>query len=196
MTRASRQHWQPIRPPAHAPRSVSLAARYGTPLTGSKITGQVLTSIDAYTTDGAAQKHQFLSDARRYLRATGRALALLGFTEQQIHTNPGGMAVSGEVYAEFRHPAHASWVFCLIESVPYRFLTPIRGDGVLTTARWREQTGQSITDGDNQHLSAYLESSTLAQRLAQICGVVPLPAPAPACNPDTTTAPQVVLFRT
>lgn len=116
---------------------MTLDAAYGRTLVGSGITGRLLRTIDAYSDADAAEKARFLREAERYLRAIGQALHTLGFQEQQITSNPGGIAGSGEVYATFRHPAHARWVFCWIEATSCRFLAPGRDDGVLTTARWR-----------------------------------------------------------
>jgi hypothetical protein len=173
--------WQPIRPPAAGARPVTLDTAYGRTLVGAAITGRFLRTIDAYSDADAAEKDRFLAEARRYLRATGQALQALGFTEQQIAVNRGGIAVSGEVYAAFRHGAHMRWVFCWIESTSCRFLTPGRDDGVLTTARWRESAGQSVREGENVQLSANLDSPTLATRLAAILGVTADTLPVPAC---------------
>lgn len=169
-----RSAWLALRAPAAPTAPRSLAPCYGLAIDGAE-----LCHIDAYTETGAARKQQFLIDARSYLRATGQALALLGFTTYQLRVNRSGIAGSGEVYAEFRHPAHARWVFCWIEATSCRFLTPYRRDGLLTTARWRDQHQRAIADGPNHHLRAGLDSATLALRLAAIVDPALLPTDAP-----------------
>lgn len=172
--------WSFLPLPAPATTSVprSLAPCYGL-----SVGGRDLCHIDAYTEAGAARKQQFLTDARSYLRATGQALARLGFTTYQLRVNRSGIAGSGEVYAEFRHPAHARWVFCWIEATCLRALTMQRRDGLLITARWRDQPDCVIADGPNQHLSACLDSATLALRLAAIVDPALLPTATPVQTP-------------
>lgn len=166
--------WLTLRAPADTIAPRCLAPCYGLPVDGAD-----LCHIDAYTEAGAARKQQFLTDARVYLQATGQALVRLGFTTYRLRVNRSGIAGSGEVYAEFRHPAHARWVFCWIEATCCRFLTTQRRDGLLITARWRDQPDCAIADGPNQHLSASLASATLALRLAVIVDPALLPTGAP-----------------
>lgn len=166
--------WLTLRAPATPTAPRCLAPCYGLPVDGAD-----LCHIDAYSEAGAVRKQQFLTDARSYLQATGQALSRLGFTTYRLRVNRSGIAGSGEVYAEFQHPAHARWVFCWIEATCCRFLTPQRRDGLLITARWRDQPDCAIADGPNQHLSASLASATLALRLAAIVDPALLPTGAP-----------------
>ena len=65
-------------------------------------------NIQAYDDVSADRKDAFLRDAAAYLRAVGKALVLDGrFDQFDIRTNRAGIAVSGEVSADFYQPPAA-----------------------------------------------------------------------------------------
>ena len=57
--------------------------------------------ICAYSAHGHERKEQFLRDAAALLRETGRHLARHGLAQADVRINRAGMAVSGEVTADF-----------------------------------------------------------------------------------------------
>jgi len=153
---------------ATASKPALLAANYGVDVQNG------VTRICAYDQQGLQQKEQFLRDAARYCRAIGRTLGqYYGFTEWTCNRNEGGIAVSGEVYAQYKHPTIDRWIFVWLESTGLRFTTPLRMDGVVVTARWRKAVGHYIDEGPNTHYSANLPSDYLARRLLPLVGIHP-----------------------
>lgn len=189
-----------IKPLTAGATSLSLNDTYGTPMSGSP-RGRTLYSIDAYCDAGAAQKEKFLSDAARYARMVARELFHFGFREHDVRINRGGMAVSGEVYAEVFHPEQQRWVFFWIESTSGTLSS--RQDMVAIIARWREVVGQPprngrpcVNDGPNQWISASLDTYTVAVRLLPLLGmsaadfeVAPTRQPAPRKSRSKHTPP-------
>jgi hypothetical protein len=60
--------------------------------------------ICAYSAHGHERKEQFLRDAAALLRETGKHLARHSLTQSDVRINRAGMAVSGEVTADFWNP--------------------------------------------------------------------------------------------
>ncbi len=124
---------------------VTLKTNYGNPDNGGH--------INAYTPNGHAAKETFLRDAAKYLRAVGRKLAAAGMTEQSVRPNRGGIAVSGEVYGEFRAPGEDVGVFVEVGSSCVSHLSG-RTDGVVIRAVWRCRRRERMhtPEGPNRYL--------------------------------------------
>lgn len=119
--------------------------------------------VSAYTERGAELKRQFLKDGACFLRAVGAALAKYGFTLMSSNKNEAGIAVSGEVTAEYWHPAHQRWLYCWLEA---SVLSDERSDRVCLVARWREPHGATCRDGANHIIHALShDSAWIAQRM-------------------------------
>ena len=91
-------------------------------------------SINGYSQTGQELKEQFLRDARALLKQTGEFLARLGWTECELRANPTGVAISGDVYAEFWKPADPlNIIYCTIgaSAIPFGG----RKDGVIIMVR-------------------------------------------------------------
>lgn len=176
----SKQTMTTIKPLTAGAAPFQLAAAYGTPAG----VGDLL-EIAAYSDAGEAQKNQFLADGAKLLRAVGQALYAYGFREVDVRTNRAGIAVSGDVMAEYRLPEGARWVSLSLGSTGCRFLAPGRRDGVAIVARWRQASGKHVTDGPNTWIDASLSSFDLAHRLVRLVGLTPQPAllPLPAPKP-------------
>lgn len=146
--------------------------------------------ICGYSNVAAQRKEQFLRDASALLREVGKHLAQHGLTEMEIRRNLAGVAVSGEVTAEYWQsgsPCRRVWVeigaTCLA-------LLSGRKDGASILARvqeYREPTEQDrrrlgrrhtkshpglirCTPGPNQWLSPEFDSRKLADTLLKIYG--------------------------
>jgi hypothetical protein len=140
-------------------------------------------NICAYSPAGCERKQLFLRDARAMLRETGRRLAAGGLTQMEVRVNAGGIAVSGEVYAEFWDPANPlRHVWVEVSATSIRSLSG-RRDGASIMARVqlyrpsaRQQHprghGSPLLErdrmGPNLWLSPELTSAQLAERLRLI----------------------------
>ncbi len=162
----TKQRTQVIKPLAPGAAPFTLAPAYGSPNGLDN-----MLSIDAYSVAGEAQKNLFLQDGAKLLRAVGQALYAYGFRDIDIRTNRAGMAVSGEVMAEFRLPDAKRWLYVCLESTACRFLAPGRRNGVAIVARWREAAGSRYTEGPNEWIDASLSSFDLAHRLVRLVGL-------------------------
>ena len=167
MTKQRTQAIKPLKPGAEP---YTLAPAYGTP-NGV----DTMLNIDAYSDAGEAQKEKFLQDGAKLLRAVGQALYAYGFRDIDLRTNRAGMAVSGEIHAEFRIPDGQRWLYVCLESTACRFLVPGRRDGVAIIARWREANGSRYVEGPNEWLDASLSSFELAHTLVRLVGLQPQP---------------------
>jgi len=106
----------------------------------------------AYDEAGEALKASFLRAGAKFLRAAGKALAAKGFTEVEVHSNRGGVAVSGEVYGYFFRPGER--VGAMVEvgtsclSFPFCRMT----DHVCVRYVWRcrREQGCHTPEGGNQ----------------------------------------------
>jgi len=98
-------------------------------------------SINGYSQTGQELKEQFLCDARALLKQTSEFLTQLGWMECEIRINPAGVAVSGDVYAEFWRPADPlNIVYCTIgaSAIPFGG----RKDDVIIMARQHQREAQ------------------------------------------------------
>ena len=95
-------------------------------------------SINGYSQTGQELKEQFLCDSRTLLKQTGEFLTRLGWTECEIRVNPAGVAVSGDVSAEFWKPTDPlNIIYCTIgaSAIPFGG----RRDGVIIMARQHQR---------------------------------------------------------
>jgi hypothetical protein len=95
-------------------------------------------SINGYSQTGQELKEQFLRDARALLKQTSEFLTRLGWTVCDIRVNTAGVAVSGDVYAEFWKPADPlNIIYCTVgaSSIPFGG----RKDGVIIMARQHQR---------------------------------------------------------
>jgi hypothetical protein len=114
-------------------------------------------SINAYSQTGQEHKDQFLRDARTLLKQTGDFLSRLGWTECEIRVNPAGVAVSGDVYAEFWKPSDPlNIIYCTIgaSAIPFGG----RKDGVIIMARQHQRE----THQDGRHKAGKISYRTKA----------------------------------
>ena len=139
-------------------------------------------SINGYSQTGQELKEQFLRDARSLLKQTGEFLTRLGWTECEIRINPAGVAVSGDVYAEFWRPADPlNIIYCIIgaSAIPFGG----RKDGVIIMARQHQREAQydsgrkagkvsyrTKTMGSNHFIDPGMNSQLLAAELLKITG--------------------------
>ena len=139
-------------------------------------------SINGYSQTGQELKEQFLRDARSLLKQTGEFLTRLGWTECEIRINPAGVAVSGEVYAEFWRPIDPlNIIYCPIgaSAIPFGG----RKDGVIIMARQHQREAQydsgrkagkvsyrTKTMGSNHFIDPGMNSQLLAAELLKITG--------------------------
>jgi hypothetical protein len=95
-------------------------------------------SVNGYIQTGQELKEQFLRDARALLKQTSEFLTQLGWTECEIRVNSAGVAVSGDVYAEFWKPADPlNIVYCTISASAIPFSG--RKDGMIIMARQHQR---------------------------------------------------------
>ena len=88
-------------------------------------------SINGYSQIGQELKEQFLRDARALFKQTGEFLNRSGWTECDMRVNPAGVAVSGDIYAEFwKLTDPLSIIYCTIRASAIPFGR--RKDGVTT----------------------------------------------------------------
>ena len=139
-------------------------------------------SINGYSQTAQELKEQFLRDARALLKQTGEFLTRLGWTECEIRVNSAGVAVSGDVYAEFWKPADPlNIVYCTIgaSAIPFGG----RKDGVIFMARQHQReahhgSGRKAGEkpyhtkamGPNHFIDPGMNSQLLAAELLKIAG--------------------------
>jgi hypothetical protein len=139
-------------------------------------------SIDGYSQTGQEFKEQFLRDARALLKQTGEFLNRLGWIECEIRVNPAGVAVSGDVSAEFWKPTDPlNIIYCTIgaSAIPFGG----RKDGVIIMARQLQREAQHDNGrkagkasyrtkamGPNQFIDPGMNSQLLAAELLKIAG--------------------------
>lgn len=114
--------------------------------------------------DGGRVKERFLNHAANYLRTVGRHLLARGMFEQSVHINRGGVAVSGEVYGEFRSSHEDVGVFVEISSTP---VFQNRPDSVIIRAVWRARRRERMhtPEGRNNWIVANRNAGDLANDL-------------------------------
>ena len=116
------------------PKPVRLAENYAA--------GEVeLCGIHAYNAVDAERKQRFHRDASRFLHSVGAYLRrFAGFTQMSCHSNKGGIAVGGEVYATYLHPERRGRLDLAIESDGFWEGSP-REDRLVIRAEWTRQEG-------------------------------------------------------
>lgn len=156
--------------------------------------------IHAYNTRAEARKLRFLKEAGLYLWTVGQELERYGFHPAAVAINPGGIALSGEVSANYRHPSHDRWIYlnvseCGVETIgeaeaigtsPGRLRFTTRKDRVTVMGRWREpplegtrgeaRSWRSIKDGPNTWYDANRNSREFANEVLRLLLIDPLPA--------------------
>lgn len=139
-------------------------------------------SINGYSQTGQELKEQFLRDARALLKQTSEFLTRLGWMECEIRINSAGVAVSGDVYAEFWKPADPlNIIYCTIGASVIPFGG--RKDGVIIMARQHQREAQhnsgrktgkasyrTKTMGSNHFIDPDMNSQLLAAELLKIAG--------------------------
>jgi len=136
--------------------------------------------INAYSDESSRRKARFLSDARALLRQAGQHLARVGMTGCDLRVNPGGIAVSGDVYAAFWMPeSPEKAIYCSIGASACRFLGG-RQDGLCMMARTHlrvshngGRTWQVRHMGANNWVSPELDSLSLAAYLLRMAAMQP-----------------------
>jgi hypothetical protein len=138
--------------------------------------------ISGYTPESASLKEQFLRDARALLKQTQQFLAKSGWSEYLICVNPAGMAVSGDVFADFWAPADPlNIVYCTIGASAVHFGG--RQDGLIIMARQekrqlyeegrrpsRKSLYRRTWMGINQWIDPGMNSRQLASQILKIAG--------------------------
>ncbi len=133
--------------------------------------------INGYTDLAAAQKAQFLRDAKVLLKEVGKWLAERGLTEMDVRVNPSGIAGSGDVYADYWQsddPTRRAYVDISDSALGWG-----RKDSLIVLARVqhyrhaerggaRKPAYRMANSGPNQWLSANFDSQELADKLWQI----------------------------
>jgi len=160
--------------------------------------------ICAYSTHGYECKERFLRHAAALLREAGKHLSQRGLTRSDVRINRAGMAVSGEVTADYWNPDTLRGVWVEISATCLSLLSG-RKDGVSILARWRTYKAESATrgkhrkqlahqaEGPNQWLSPEFDSQQLVMAVLNIYdpqisppdmaahtlsrGVLPIPSP-------------------
>lgn len=142
--------------------------------------------ICGYSGLAAPRKEQFLRDAATTLRQVGKRLSRHSLTEMEIRRNPAGVAVSGEVTAEYwrpDNPCRRVWV-----EIGTTCLASLSGrrDGISILARTQEYRGPAkpgqrqkkgrsplvrCTPGPNQWLSPEFNSHEIADALLRIYNI-------------------------
>lgn len=112
--------------------------------------------INAYTDEAAEGKRRFLNDGMKLAKAVGRELQQHDWVSH-ARRNQGGIAVSGEVYADLI-PPDGNYQFLLevgTTSMRGGFMSERQSDGaLLMLQRWtRTQDGRrGSIDGDNWYM--------------------------------------------
>jgi hypothetical protein len=169
--------------------------------------------INAYSDAGAKRKAQFLRDARALLRQVGQHLARVGMAGCDLRVNPGGIAVSGDVYADFWMPeSPEKTIYCTISASACTFLGG-RQDGLCIMARTHTRISHNNGRtwhvrhmGANNWVSPEVDSLSLAAYLLRMAGMHPqaehlenaLATPADPCpHPrQGSCLAQISLFKT
>ena len=139
-------------------------------------------SINGYSQTGQELKEQFLREARVLLKQAGQFLAQAGWAECDIRVNPAGMAVSGDVHADFWDPADPlNTVYCTIGGSAVSFGG--RKDGVIIMARKEKRALRNNGDrtsakptyrntwmGMNQWVDPGMNARELAAQIFKIAG--------------------------
>src|SRR5450759_2992712 len=139
-------------------------------------------SINGYNQTGQELKEQFLRDARALLKPTGEFLTRSKWTECEIRGNSAGIAVSGDIYAEFWKPADPlNIVYCTISASAIPFSG--RKDGVIIMARQHQREAHHDSGrkagkasfrtkamGPNHFIDPGMNSQLLATELLKIAG--------------------------
>lgn len=139
-------------------------------------------SINGYNQTGQELKEQFLRDARALLKQTGEFLTQSGWTDCEIRVNSAGVAVSGDVYAEFWKPSDPlNIIYCTIGASAIPFSG--RKDGVIIMARQHQREAphngerkagkvsyRTKTMGPNHFIDPGMNSQLLAAELLKIAG--------------------------
>ena len=139
-------------------------------------------AINGYSTLAHQKKEQFLRDAHVFLKQAGQFLAQAGWTECDIRVNPAGIAVSGDVHADFWNPADPlNTVYCTIGASAVSFGG--RKDGVIIMARKEKRaprnnggrtsakpTYRNTWMGMNQWVDPGMNARELAAQIFKIAG--------------------------
>ena len=140
-------------------------------------------TINGYSDPGQQRKERFLRARVTLLKQTGEFLARFGWTECDIRVNPAGIAVSGDVHADYWNPDDPlNIVYCTIGASAIAF--GARKDGVLIMARQEQrapnQSGgrkqgkvsyRTSHMGPNQYIDPGMNSQELAAALFKIAGM-------------------------
>src|SRR3712207_1620190 len=102
-------------------------------------------------------------------------LAGYGFSDTKLSTNRAGIAVSGDVYGEFRDPKCSRYLFVQVSAFHVARSLSDRPDGVMILAVWREPRlhAQGYTEGPNTWHDANLDSADVALALLSLVGLTP-----------------------
>ncbi len=132
-------------------------------------------NLNGYTDLAAAQKAEFLKDAKALLKEVGKWLAECGLTEMNVLVNPSGVAGSGDVHANYwqsHDPTRRVYANISASALGWG-----RTDALIVLARvqhYRQDGGtrkpayRTANIGPNQWLSANFDSKELADKLWQI----------------------------
>ena len=166
------------------PRPVRLAESYAA--------GEVeLCVIHAYNAVDAERKERFHRDGSRFLHSVGAYLRrLAGFTQMSCHSNKGGIAVGGEVYATYVHPGRRGRLDVAIESDSCWEGSP-REDRLVIRAEWTLQEPEQSQEADQSQLASE-QGSTLKRKSGRGKGItltsyrhtLPAHAPRSRLNPN------------
>ena len=140
-------------------------------LQGDYAAGQYsMSPIHGYNSVDQARKDRFLHDGRAFLRSVGEHLRAMGFTEQEVWANSGGIAVSGEVYARYFRPGQARHIFIAIEGAAFSEELSPREDSVTFLARWEQDrpNGRGNESGPNCWLNPNFSSASTAKCLVAV----------------------------
>lgn len=134
-------------PTRQVPRPVRLAESYAA--------GEVdLCIIHAYNEVDVRRKEQFHRDGSRFLHSVGAYLRqLAGFAQMSCHSNKGGIAVGGEVYATYVHPERRGRLAVAIESDSCPDGSP-REDRLVIRAEWIPQEPEQAELADQSQLAS------------------------------------------
>jgi len=109
-------------------------------------------SINGYSQTDQELKEQFLRDARALLKQAGQFLAQAGWTEYDIRVNPAGMAVSGDVHADFWNPADLlNTVYCTIGASAVSFGDARTGSLLWLARKSARPETMVVAHPQNQH---------------------------------------------
>ena len=131
--------------------------------------------INAYTDGAAMLKGKFLADGLKMARAIGKLMAENGLPLKEAHKNQGGIAVSGEVYAEYRSRTRPEWgVLVEFGSSSLRGMGLCRaGDGLMILvqfSRWRSNENSRkgcarLIVGENFYVCPHDDAATMAREI-------------------------------